>query len=153
MGPAPGLLLFSLVSGRVDDGSWICVPMVGPVFVGPILCPDGGPIVVLTLRDRVASSLCVVVARDQSTESGRYGKIPLMRITLSTWARQQGVPYSTANRWFHQGLLPEGVKPVELPSGALMVEVDPLAGLDIHEIARRLEAAGYRFASKPDDPS
>lgn len=73
-----------------------------------------------------------------------------MRIPLSTWSRQQGVPYRTANRWWHDGLLPTGVQPVELPSGGLYVDVDPLAGVDIHALAAALEAAGYRFASRPD---
>lgn len=82
-----------------------------------------------------------------------YGNIPAMQMSLADWARRRKVPYRTANRWFHQGLLPDGVTPVTRPSGALAVEVDPLAGLDIHEVARALMAAGYRFASTPEDHS
>ena len=151
VGPTRCRLVFLLVSVRVHGGPVMVGRMVGPFFLVPILCPVGGPTVVLTLGDRRRVVPVFSCCRDQSTQPGRYGTIRAMRLSLADWARQRGVPYRTANRWFHQGLLPEGVQPRTLPSGALEVEVDPLAGIDIPAIAAALEDAGYRFATRPDE--
>lgn len=40
---------------------------------------------------------------------------------LSVWAKQQGVTYLTAWRWYKDGRLPEGVSVEQMPSGTLIV--------------------------------
>ena len=45
---------------------------------------------------------------------------------LSDWARQQGVAYKTAHKWFHQGKLP--VPSQQLPSGTILVDLAAPAG-------------------------
>ena len=40
---------------------------------------------------------------------------------LSEWARQQGISYLTAWRWFRAGKLPVPAR--QLPSGAILVDV------------------------------
>jgi putative resolvase len=39
---------------------------------------------------------------------------------LADWARQQGITYKTAHKWFHKGLLP--IPAQQLPSGTILVE-------------------------------
>jgi putative resolvase len=39
---------------------------------------------------------------------------------LSTWAKQQGVDYKTAYRWFRAGILPVASK--QLPTGTILVD-------------------------------
>ena len=41
---------------------------------------------------------------------------------LATWAKQQGVDYKTAYRWFRAGILP--VPSRQLPTGTILVDVD-----------------------------
>ena len=41
-------------------------------------------------------------------------------MTLADWARQHGVAYKTAHKWFPKGLLP--VSAQQLPSGTILVE-------------------------------
>lgn len=41
---------------------------------------------------------------------------------LSTWAKQQGINYMTAWRWFHNGTLP--VKAIQLPTGTIIIQED-----------------------------
>lgn len=62
---------------------------------------------------------------------------------LAQWARQHGVSTSTAYRWFRKGQLPEGVTARRTPSGSIEVETDPLWGVDIHALVRRLHEHGY----------
>lgn len=64
-------------------------------------------------------------------------------MTLAQWARNRGVPYRTANRWFHRNQLPEGVTARRTPSGSIEVETDPLGEVDIHALVRRLHEHGY----------
>lgn len=45
---------------------------------------------------------------------------------LSEWAKQEGIHYQTAWKWFRDGKLP--VPAVRTPSGTILVEV-PRAGL------------------------
>ena len=45
---------------------------------------------------------------------------------LADWARQQGVAYKTAHKWFHTGLLP--VPAQQLPSGTILVDLSLSAG-------------------------
>ena len=52
---------------------------------------------------------------------------------LSTWARQQGVQYKTAHRWFQKGILPVPAR--QLPTGTILVEVQsaqPLGGVALY---------------------
>jgi len=44
---------------------------------------------------------------------------------LAEWARQQGLDYKTAYRWFRAGILPVPSK--QLPTGTILVEPVPLA--------------------------
>jgi putative resolvase len=44
---------------------------------------------------------------------------------LSHWARQQGIPYKTAHRWFQQGVLP--VRAIQLATGTILVQSEPAA--------------------------
>lgn len=44
-----------------------------------------------------------------------------MRVKLSQWAKQQGIAYITAFRWFHKG---EIKNQIQTPSGSIFVEVD-----------------------------
>ena len=46
---------------------------------------------------------------------------------LSTWAKQQGIGYQTAWRWFKHGKLP--VAATQTPSGAILVEQKPVVGV------------------------
>lgn len=41
---------------------------------------------------------------------------------LSQWAKEQGISYITAFRWFQQGKLP--VKSYKTPSGSIFVTID-----------------------------
>jgi len=41
---------------------------------------------------------------------------------LATWAKQQGVDYKTAYRWFRAGILP--VPSRQLPTGTILVDVE-----------------------------
>lgn len=45
---------------------------------------------------------------------------------LSDWARQQGISYITAWRWFKAGILPVPAR--QLPTGTILVEVPPPEG-------------------------
>lgn len=45
---------------------------------------------------------------------------------LADWARQQGIAYKTAHKWFQKGLLPVPVQ--QLPSGTILVESAAQAG-------------------------
>jgi predicted site-specific integrase-resolvase len=45
-----------------------------------------------------------------------------MRIKLSEWAKQNGVCYKTAWRWFHEGKLP--CKAVQISTGTILVETE-----------------------------
>ena len=47
---------------------------------------------------------------------------------LSDWARQQGIAYKTAHKWFHKGLLP--VPAQQLPSGTILVDLSRREGTD-----------------------
>ena len=38
---------------------------------------------------------------------------------LSQWAKQQGVHYNTAYRWFYQGLIPNAI---QLPTGTILIQ-------------------------------
>lgn len=38
---------------------------------------------------------------------------------LNVWAKQNGVTYKTAYRWFKQGILP--IKSIQLPTGTILV--------------------------------
>src|SRR5215469_1726189 len=49
----------------------------------------------------------------------------LYRMKLAAWARQQGLDYNTAYRWFRAGILPVPLK--KLPTGTILVEPVPLA--------------------------
>ena len=49
----------------------------------------------------------------------------LYRMRLAEWARQQGLDYKTAYRWFRSGILPVPSK--QLPTGTILVEPVPLA--------------------------
>lgn len=42
---------------------------------------------------------------------------------LVDWAKQEGISYRTANRWFHAGVLP--VKSIQLSTGTILVTVEP----------------------------
>jgi predicted site-specific integrase-resolvase len=59
---------------------------------------------------------------------------------LAEWARQQGVSYQTAYRWFRTGILPVPSK--QLPTGTILVEPVPLA--------EKLGAAVYARVSSGD---
>lgn len=62
-----------------------------------------------------------------------------MHITLSEWARRYGVSASTAHRWYQEDALPQGVTArQDHPRGVIQVHVDPLAGVDLDELAQRL---------------
>lgn len=67
----------------------------------------------------------------------------MSRMNLAQWARNRGVPYRTANRWFHRNQLPEGVTARRTASGSIEVETDPLWGVDIHALVRRIHGHGY----------
>ena len=41
---------------------------------------------------------------------------------LATWARQQGVDYKTAYRWFRAGILPATSR--QLPTGTILVDAE-----------------------------
>ena len=49
----------------------------------------------------------------------------MYRMKLAEWARQQGLDYKTAYRWFRAGILPVPSK--QLPTGTILVEPVPLA--------------------------
>lgn len=53
---------------------------------------------------------------------------------LSDWARQQGVSYKTAHRWFHAGTLP--VPSEQLPSGTILVHLPSETSGDVVVYAR-----------------
>src|SRR5215469_11275185 len=59
---------------------------------------------------------------------------------LAEWARQQGLDYKTAYRWFRAGILP--VPSQQLPTGTILVEPVPLA--------EKRGAAVYARASSGD---
>jgi putative resolvase len=48
----------------------------------------------------------------------------VQRMKLAEWARQQGLGYQTAYRWFRTGILPVPSK--QLPTGTILVEPVPL---------------------------
>jgi len=64
---------------------------------------------------------------------------------LAQWARDHGVPYSTAYRWFRHEQLPPGVQAWRTRTGSIQVAVDtnPLSDLDPHQMATWLRQAGY----------
>lgn len=41
---------------------------------------------------------------------------------LSVWARQQGIDYKTAYRWFRAGILPVPAR--QLPTGTILVDTE-----------------------------
>jgi len=45
---------------------------------------------------------------------------------LREWAKQQGVSYRTALRWFHGGTLP--VEAEQMATGAIIVKLEPVLG-------------------------
>jgi len=53
---------------------------------------------------------------------------------LSDWAKQQGIAYQTAWRWFKAGRLP--VPATKTPSGAILVDPTPVVGNDAWVYAR-----------------
>jgi predicted site-specific integrase-resolvase len=42
---------------------------------------------------------------------------------LSEWAKQEGIHYTTAHRWFHEGVLP--VDAIQLETGTILVQDEP----------------------------
>jgi putative resolvase len=53
---------------------------------------------------------------------------------LSDWAKEQGVSYRTAWRWFKAGQLP--IKSKQLPSGTIILELEKKSQLDVAIYAR-----------------
>jgi putative resolvase len=57
---------------------------------------------------------------------------------LADWARQQGITYKTAHKWFQKGLLP--VPAQQLPSGTILV--DPAATEGTTQVALYARVSG-----------
>ncbi len=57
---------------------------------------------------------------------------------LATWAKQQGISYKTAYRWFRAGILP--VPSRQLPTGTILVDAEPNEMERLREEVRRLTA-------------
>jgi putative resolvase len=66
--------------------------------------------------------------------------VQIRRVKLSEWARQQGISYRTALRWFHGGMLPVEAEQVE--TGTIIVKV--------RSISDHRKAALYARVSSSD---
>jgi len=66
---------------------------------------------------------------------------------LSTWAKQQGICYMTAWRWFRQGVMP--VKATQLPTGTIIIQDDNQNASSF--IKRNVVYSRVSSANKKDD--
>jgi len=60
---------------------------------------------------------------------------------LADWARQEGIAYRTAHRWFKAGTLP--VESIQLPTGTILVKVEPKKTNNI-AIYARVSSSGQK---------
>ena len=51
---------------------------------------------------------------------------------LNKWAKEQGIAYMTAWRWFHKGILP--VKAIQLPTGTIIVPNDHIQNASPNQV-------------------
>lgn len=60
---------------------------------------------------------------------------------LADWARQEGICYRTAHRWFQAGTLP--IESIQLPTGTILVTVEPRKTNNI-AIYARVSSSGQK---------
>lgn len=61
---------------------------------------------------------------------------------LADWARQQGIRYKTAHKWFQKGLLPVPAR--QLPTGTILVDVAPMEGLEQAALYARVSSGDQK---------
>ena len=61
---------------------------------------------------------------------------------LADWARQQGIRYKTAYKWFHKGILPVPAR--QLPTGTILVDVSPNEGVEQVALYARVSSADQK---------
>ncbi len=61
---------------------------------------------------------------------------------LADWARQQGIRYKTAHKWFQKGLLP--LPAHQLPTGTILVDASPHQGAEQVTLYARVSSADQK---------